>query len=82
VHLHDALHQCQADAEAALRAIERARTLREELEDVWQQVRSDTHAGIADTQQNHLPLRLGFEPDVTALRGVLRRVDEQIREHL
>ena len=62
VHLDQAADQRQADAQAALRAGDRAVGLGEQVEDPRQQVRFDADAVVANAQHRLLGLRAGPSP--------------------
>ena len=84
VHLDQPPHERQADAQPALRPVERAVRLREQVEHARQHVRRDADAGVADADDAPAPsvsrsaLSQMRPPGV----GVLGRVVEQVGEHL
>ena len=82
VHLDQPLHQRQPDAQAALRAVERAIDLREEVEHLGQHLRGNADAGVAHAEHRLLPFPRRGNPDRAALRRVLGGVVEQVGEHL
>ena len=82
VHAHDALHEREADPEAALRAVRRAVGLREQVEHVRQQLRVDAAAVVAHLRPRLAAVDRDREHDAPARRRVLGRVVEQVDEHL
>ncbi len=87
VQLDEAAHERQADPEAALRAIDRALDLREEFEDPRMQRGRDADPRVAHADERFLPAvgspdGLQRHPDRAPGRGELRRVVEQVADHL
>ena len=78
VHFGERLDHGEPDAEAAFRSGQRAVSLSEELEDVWQELRADPLPLIAHADHDFAILALRTEPDVAAFFGILNRVCEQI----
>src|SRR5690606_8769345 len=72
----------QTDPEPALRSIERAARLREELEDRRQKLGLDPHAFVADAHDHVVAVSLTDELDPPFRVGVLRRVSEQVLDDL
>ena len=82
MQLREALHQGQADAHSALRAVEAVVRLREEVEDPGQRVRRDADPAVRHAY-GHGPL-LAREHDLyaSAWRRVFDRVAQQVVEDL
>ena len=82
VHLDQAAHHGETDAQAALRAVESARLLHEEIEGPIEQERRHPDAVVAHAHHRFAALdgrlRARRAPGVR----VLRRVVEEVREHL
>jgi hypothetical protein len=57
VQLHEPLHEREADPQSAMRTIQRAGGLHEEIEYVWQKLRCDAHAVVAHTHDDLRRLR-------------------------
>ena len=82
VQIDESLHQAQADAQAPLRAVERAVGLSEQIEDVGQQLGRNTDAGVAHPQHRRVALQPYAHADAAAIVGVLGSVGEQVDDHL
>ncbi|KAF1858502.1 hypothetical protein Lal_00015019 [Lupinus albus] len=82
VQFDELAHEGEAQAQAALRAVERARGLREQVEHDGQQVGADAVAVVAHGEEGLAVGGVQFHLDVAALRRVLGRVGEQVRDHL
>ncbi len=82
VQLDQALHQRQADAEAALVAIERAFALLEQVEHTRQQIGLDAHPVVAHGEHRRALLDRDRDVNAAALGGVLVGVAEQVVDHL
>ena len=82
MQLDQAAHQREADAEAALRPIERRGDLREHLEEAGEVPRFDADAGVANRDHDLAAHARGADPDVPAGLGVARRVVEQVGKDL
>ena len=83
MHLHQPLHQRQADAEPALRPLERAIDLREHVEDALELVGRDAAPGVLDRHHDvAVPHRSAVTEIVPPGRRVLAAVVEQVAEHL
>ena len=82
VQLDQAFDQRQADAQPALRTIERGIDLGEHLEDIGELAGGDADAGILDPDHHLLALRLDLERDRAFRRRVLAGIREQIFEDL
>src|SRR6185503_12490087 len=74
--------QREADAEAALAAVERALALHEKLEHPRQELRLDAAAVVLDGDGGLAFAARRGEADLPALRRVLRGVVEQVGQHL
>ena len=79
---HDAAHQCQAQAQPALRALRAAFGLPEQVEHVRQQFGVDAHAVILHLDHDLVAAHVRAERDRPAGGGVLRRVVQQVADHL
>src|SRR5262245_47134890 len=64
--LGDALHQREADAEAALLTVEGSRPLHEEIEHAGEQVRRDAHAVVGHAQDRLVAFTVDLDPDRAA----------------
>ena len=82
VHLDQRLRQRQADAQAALRAVERRLRPGRTSRRCGQLRGGDADAGVAHAHHRVAALALDRERDPAAARRVLGGVDEQVREHL
>ena len=82
LHLDQPSHEREADAEAALRAVERALELRERLEHHRQRARGDAHAGVAHAEHGIATFVRQLDLDLAARVRVLRRIVDQVAEHL
>ena len=82
VHLDQPLHQRQADAQPALRALQRPVHLGEHVEDAGQHLGRDADAGVPDPDHRLLAVPLDGEPDAPAALGVLGGVVQQVRQDL
>nr|WP_229792281.1 hypothetical protein [Lysobacter bugurensis] len=82
MHLDQALHQRQADTEAALRAVRRALALGEQFEHHGQQAGTDAEAVVGHVQRDGVAVRGGADADLPAFRRVTRRVVEEIGDDL
>ena len=83
VQFHHPLHQAKAYAQAALRTVDGALRLREQLEDAGQQFRRHANTGIAHLE-HHIGRALLFnaQPDAATFVGVLGGVGKQVHQHL
>ena len=81
-------YQCQSDAKAAARPLERSIPLHEHVEDLWPHLGSDADAIVADPDAQlvlvvvRLAHGLRDEPDVSARGRELDGVVEQVHQHL
>ncbi len=82
MHLDQPLDQGQSDAQSAVRAVERALGLREEIEYSRQQVARDPDAGITHAQDDLVVGALSQHVDTAARRSELRGVVYEIGDHL
>jgi hypothetical protein len=82
MQLGEAAHECQPDAQPALRTIEGRRDLREHLEDIGQVLGFDADAGVANGDHRLVAFTLHAEPDVPAARRVLGGIVEQVEDDL
>ena len=82
VHIDQPPHQRQANAESALRPLQRPINLREHVEDAGQHVAGDADAVVSHADDGITPFPFGGEPDVTAPLGVLGGVVQQVQEDL
>ena len=80
--LDEVAHDGQADAEPALRAIDRLPLLDEQIEDVRQHLGRDANAGVTHAQDHFMVDGLAADGNVPSRRGVLGGVGEQVRNHL
>ena len=83
VQLHQAAHQTQADAQAALRPLQRTVFLREQVEDVRQHFGVDAGTVVLHAHEDAILVpAFRREDDLPAVRGVLGGVVEQVGENL
>ncbi len=82
VQLHQLPHQREADAEPALRALERSIGLHEHVEDARQQVGEMPMPRSRTRHDRRRRSRAGDDRDRAARLGVLRGVVQQVGEHL
>ena len=73
VQLDELTHQRQTNAQAALRAVQRAAHLREQVENAAQHVRLDADAVVAHAQHRLVSLAARRQADSAAAVGVLGR---------
>ena len=66
VHIDQPPHQRQANAESALRLLQRPINLREHIEDAGQHVAGNADAVVSHADDGITPFPFGGEPDVTA----------------
>src|SRR5262249_44424917 len=82
VQLDELAHQREADAEPSL-ALQRLVDAGEEIEDLRELPARDADAVVAHRDRQHAGRHdVDRDVDVTTRRGVLRRVAEQVAEHL
>ena len=79
---HQAFHQRQADAQAALRAVRRALGLREQVEDIGQHLRLDALPVVAYRDHGFAAFAGHAQGDLAARRRVLGGVIQDVRDHL
>ena len=77
-----ALHEGEADAHAALGAIDGAGRLEEEIEHARQHLGADADPGVLHSEHGLVALSLQTDRDATAGIRVLDRVAEQVRDDL
>src|SRR6185436_19030911 len=82
VQLRNPLYQRQADPQPALRAIETALALHEQVEDPRQQLRLEAEPRIAHAEHSLARLAAHAHLDAAGRRRVLDRIGQQICEHL
>src|SRR5439155_6011500 len=82
VHLDQALHQREAEAQAVMDASFRAAGLIEEIEDARQVLGTNAPAFVSDLHRDVILLPLDRDLDARPARAVLAGVVEQVREHL
>ena len=82
VHLHQRLHQRQADAQPVARALQRRIDLREHVEDARQFVGRDADAVVPHSDHGLPAFLLDGQPDVPAPVGELAGVVQQVADHL
>jgi hypothetical protein len=82
VHLDEAAHDGQPYAEPAVRAIQRIIGLGKEVEDAWQRRRLYAPSVVFDLENRMAALRAHSHVDASARGRELRRVVEQVRDHL
>ena len=82
VHLHELLHQGQADAQASTRAFDRGVHLRPEVEDAVHLFRGEADAAVAHADVDVVAFHRGDHVDPSARIRILRRVVEQVGEQL
>jgi hypothetical protein len=86
VHLGEALHHREANAETALRPRERGVDLVKEIEDRGQVLARDAYAGVADLETDLALISAARwrerDADPTARLAVLHRVHDEVREDL
>ena len=78
VQLDQALHQREADAETALRAVEAALALHEELEDARQELGLDAAAVVLDGNRRQALARGRGQADAARLRGVFAGIVQEV----
>ena len=72
----------QADTKAAMRAIERVLTLREEVEDARQRRRIDAPPIVLQLEHGFSVMHTNHHFDLSGLARELDRIVEQVRDHL
>ena len=82
LHLDEPAHERQPDAEAAVRARERAIDLRKRIEDRREVLRRNPHARIAHAKRDEIVFARRGQRDPPAARRVFRRVVDQVRQDL
>jgi hypothetical protein len=82
VHLDQTPRQRQADAEPARSAIGGLPALHEELEHVRQHLAGDAAAVVPNRDHRDIVFTTDDDLDAAAVSRVLRRIVEQVREHL
>src|SRR5882724_6237816 len=82
VELPESAHECETDAEPALRVIEPARALRGQVEHVRDQIERNADAGVGNADYREVLLAADANADRAARRGVLDRVRQEIRDDL
>ena len=82
MHLHEVLHQRQADAQPALRLRGGVVHLHEQLEDAGEHVRGDPDAVVPDPQHRHVAVPLGRQPDAPARLRVLGGIRQEVADDL
>ncbi len=82
LHLDQPSHERESDAEAALRAVERALELRERLEHHRQRACRDAHAGVPHAEHGVATFVRELDLDLSARVRVFRRIVDQVAEHL
>ena len=78
VGLGNRLHDREAEA-AATRAVSRARAI-EAVEDVWQRLVGDAVSLVAHLEHETAPPRTGGERHLRAVRGVAKRILDEVVE--
>jgi hypothetical protein len=82
VHLHHTLDQCQADAQAVSRPLERRIDLREHLKDAWKLLSGNAYTGVLHTDENLGALAFDAQPNAAARVGELARIVQQVTHDL
>ncbi len=82
VHLHQAPHEGQPDAQAAFRAVERRLGLSKQVEEVRQELWIDADSRVANLDRHLLPAGLGDQPDDAAALGVFGGIVEEVGNDL
>src|ERR1700704_3792554 len=82
VHLHETLHEGEADPEPSLGTLEWYIDLGEQFEHTLQLIRRDADTGIADSHDGVVFLPGDIHPDLAPRRRVLARVVEHVAEDL
>ena len=90
VQFREPLYQSQSNPQSALRAVQRSLCLREQLQKMRQKCRGDADAAVAHANdelvgrlQPPAPAhQVDGQPDVTAFRGVLGGIVEQVHYNL
>jgi hypothetical protein len=82
VQFYQALHDGQADAQPALRLLQRPIDLRKHVEHPGQHLRRDADAGVLDADDRLVALTLDRQPDAAAPLAVLDGVVEQVAQRL
>src|SRR5690606_392060 len=82
MQLDDTSHEREADAEPALAAYGLGADLREQIEDRLEMVGIDAAARVADANLNVRPALPDLQRDAPAARRELRRVVQQVHDHL
>ena len=80
--LDETPHERQAESQPSLASIQRAWPLDEGLEEPGNELLSQTLAIILDHEPDAAIVFSGLEPEVSARRRVLRRIREQVGDHL
>ena len=82
MHLNQSLHKRQSNTKATLGAVQSSLCLREEIENVRQEVGRYSDTRIPHTQDGFVSFLLKGDPNFSAFAGVLGGVGKQVRHHL
>src|SRR5205085_5199659 len=82
LHFHEAADDGESDPQAALRTIDCAIQLREQLEDAKQRVLRNAHAGVAHAQYDLVTVALGPYRDLPARLRIFGGVGQQVADDL
>lgn len=82
VHLDEAAHDRQPEAEAARRAVQCLRLLHEDIEHLLEHLRGDSHAFIAHAQLDARTGAARVHADRGAWVAVFGGVGEEVHQHL
>ncbi len=80
--LDEVADDCQTDSQTSLRTIDCLAVLHKEIKDVRQHLRRDSDARIANAEHDVVIDVLRENGDLASRGGVLRRVCQQVRDHL
>src|SRR5581483_2310211 len=82
MHFDETLCYGEPDSQSALGAIERARTLHEQVENMRKKLLGDTDSVVGDRDDGLFALLARFDPDLPARAGVLHRIHQDVRDTL
>jgi len=82
VLINETMHECEADTETALSAVQRTVDLREQIEDRTEHVRGNADARVANSDHRGAVFLREAEGDISAGIGVFRGVSQEVRDDL
>ena len=82
MHLHQASHQSQSQAQTALRMVERMVDLGEQVENLREHLGGNADAGVANPEHDLGSLDSDAQADLSAGLGVLGRIVQEVGEDL